>query len=103
MKVGFAEKTPKLDHMRTFGCAAYAHTKQDKLDPRAILGYPSGVKGYKLWSLEKGDNKVFISRDVLFNESLMPWKESQTSKLKTNQMLKLVGLKLIYWFSRSDW
>lgn len=81
-------KTPKLNHMRIFGYAAYAHTRQDKLDPRAekcmFLGYPSGVKGYILWSLEKGDNKVFISRDVLFNESLMPWKESQTSKNKPN-------------------
>lgn len=27
---------------------------------------------------------MFISRDVLFNESLMPWKESQTSKNKPN-------------------
>jgi hypothetical protein len=37
-----------------FGCAAYAHVDNGKLEPRAIkcvfLGYGSGVKAYKLWN-----------------------------------------------------
>ena len=44
---------PKFDNLRVFGCVAYAHQKQGKLDPRAkkcmFIGYPEGVKGYKLW------------------------------------------------------
>lgn len=44
----------KYDHLKTLGCLAYAHVKQDKLKPRAIkcffIGYPIGVKGYKLWN-----------------------------------------------------
>ena len=27
---------PNVDHIRVFGCIAYAHSKQGKLDPRAI-------------------------------------------------------------------
>ncbi|GKD99981.1 retrotransposon protein, putative, ty1-copia subclass [Tanacetum coccineum] len=39
--------------LRIFGCVAYSHVNQGKLKPRAIkcifLGYPDGVKGYRLW------------------------------------------------------
>jgi transposase InsO family protein len=40
--------------LRVFGCTAYAHVDNGKLEPRAIkcvfLGYGSGVKAYKLWN-----------------------------------------------------
>ncbi|RLM60992.1 retrotransposon protein, putative, Ty1-copia subclass [Panicum miliaceum] len=59
--------------LRVFGCTAYAHVDNGKLEPRAIkclfLGYGSGVKGYKLWNPETG--KTFMSRSVVFNESVM--------------------------------
>ena len=59
-------------HLRVFGCTAYAHVDNGKLEPRAIkclfLGYGSGVKGYKLWNPET--RKTFMSRSVVFNESV---------------------------------
>ncbi|CAD6334611.1 unnamed protein product [Miscanthus lutarioriparius] len=59
--------------LRIFGCTAYAHVDNGKLEPRAIrclfLGYGSGVKGYKLWNPET--KKTFMSRSVVFNESVM--------------------------------
>ncbi|CAD6252729.1 unnamed protein product [Miscanthus lutarioriparius] len=59
--------------LKVFGCTAYAHVDNGKLEPRAVkclfLGYSSGVKGYKLWNPEIG--KTFISRSVVFNESVM--------------------------------
>lgn len=71
---------PNLKHMRVFGCATYAHIRQDKLQPRAkkciFLGFPHGVKAYKLWCLEPGEARCIISRDVTFNEEVMPWKTS---------------------------
>nr|CAD41912.2 OSJNBa0033G05.13 [Oryza sativa Japonica Group] len=59
--------------LKVFGCTAYAHVDNGKLEPRAIkcifLGYPSSVKGYKLWCPET--KKVVISRNVVFHESIM--------------------------------
>nr|ABA99467.1 retrotransposon protein, putative, Ty1-copia subclass [Oryza sativa Japonica Group] len=59
--------------LRVFGCTAYAHVDNGKLEPRAIkclfLSYGSGVKGYKLWNPQT--NKTFMSRSVVFNESIM--------------------------------
>nr|GEV56041.1 retrovirus-related Pol polyprotein from transposon TNT 1-94 [Tanacetum cinerariifolium] len=61
--------------LRIFGCVAYSHVNQGKLKPRAIkcifLGYPDGVKGYRLWRLDDVKPKIIISKDVVFNESLV--------------------------------
>jgi hypothetical protein len=59
--------------LKVFGCTAYAHIDNRKLEPRAVkylfLGYSSGVKGYKLWNPET--RMTFMSRSVVFNESMM--------------------------------
>ncbi|GJW07711.1 retrotransposon protein, putative, ty1-copia subclass [Tanacetum coccineum] len=61
--------------LRIFGCIAYSNVNQGKLKPRAIkciiMGYPEGVKGYRLWRLDDVKPKIIISRDVVFNDSLM--------------------------------
>lgn len=61
--------------LRVFGCLAYAHVRQDKLEPRALkcvfIGYPEGVNGYKVWNMESTGQKCFISRDVIFDETRM--------------------------------
>ena len=62
--------------LRPFGCKAYAHKKQGKLNARAekcvMLGYPRGVKGYRLWCIEPSNGKIVLSRDVVFMEDEMP-------------------------------
>ena len=49
--------------------------KQGKLKVRALkcrfLGYPEGVKGYRLWCTDFKPPKCIISRDVTFNEAEM--------------------------------
>ncbi|KAH9686815.1 hypothetical protein KPL70_014523 [Citrus sinensis] len=66
-------KVADYSKLRIFGCVAYAHVKQGKLEPRALrcrfLGYPDGVKGYRLWCIDMKPPKCIISRDVTFNES----------------------------------
>ncbi|KAL1564721.1 Integrase catalytic domain-containing protein [Salvia divinorum] len=65
--------------LRTFGCAAYAHIKRGKLEARAqrcvFLGYQPGVQGYRLWCVEPRNHKLLTSRDVIFDEGKMPYKE----------------------------
>ncbi|GJV63964.1 retrovirus-related pol polyprotein from transposon TNT 1-94 [Tanacetum coccineum] len=58
--------------LRIFGCVTY---KKGKIKPRAVkcvlLGYPGGVKGYKLYRLDDESPKIVTSRNVVFNESVM--------------------------------
>ncbi|KAL2239854.1 UNVERIFIED_CONTAM: Retrovirus-related Pol polyprotein from transposon TNT 1-94 [Sesamum indicum] len=69
-------KKPDISFLRTFGCSAFVHQTTDKLEPRSLkcvfIGYPNGVKGYRLWVRSKPGFKVIISRDVTFNENEMP-------------------------------
>ena len=63
---------PSIAHLKVFGCAAYAlvpdETRQ-KLDKKAekfrFVGYAEGSKSYRLMD---ANGKVFIRRDVIFNE-----------------------------------
>ena len=70
--------------LKVFGCSAYAHIRLDKLQPRAnkciFLGYPEGIKGYRLWCIEPSEEKCIISHDVVFNELDLPFTRLHTSQ-----------------------
>jgi len=61
--------------LKIFVCPAFAHIKQGKLEPRALkcvfLGYPEGMKGYRLWCTDLKPPRCIVSRDVVFNEQEM--------------------------------
>jgi len=69
---------PTYDHVKVFGCLAFAtpsFREIDKFQPRGIpcvfLGYSATQKGYKLLSLL--NNKIRVYRDVIFEESIFPF------------------------------
>lgn len=42
-----------------------------------LVGYLEGVKGYRLWCLEKGHSRAVISRSVVFKEAEMFYPNSK--------------------------
>ncbi|KAG8473613.1 hypothetical protein CXB51_036044 [Gossypium anomalum] len=87
--------------LKIFGCPAYAHVDNGKLEPRSIkcvfLGYKAGVKGYKLWCPE--NRKVVISRDVVFDETAMYLtyllKTLPIKKIKSKWSIRLIQSRLL--------
>ncbi|KAH9800560.1 hypothetical protein KPL71_000707 [Citrus sinensis] len=81
--------------LKVFGCPAYAHVSQGKLAPRALkgkfIGYPEGVKGFKLWCTDLNPPKCIISRDVIFNEkaALKMKKSADTDAQKDKERTKV--------------
>ncbi|KAH9750986.1 hypothetical protein KPL71_014098 [Citrus sinensis] len=93
MEMWSGKHAQDYDSLRIFGCPAYYHVKDGKLDPRAkkaiFVGFKGGVKGFKLWDLE--DKKFVCSRDVTFDEvSMMKASSSQHVENKTTEVLQRV-------------
>jgi transposase InsO family protein len=70
----FSGKKPSISHLKFFGSPVYVRTikpSQSKLDPRSerciLLSFDSGNKAYRCY--RPSTKKVFISRDVLVDET----------------------------------
>ena len=81
-------KKPDVSNLHIFGCTAYAHVPKDerrKLESKTrrcvFLGYGTTTKGYRLYDLNRA--KVFLSRDVIFDEAGSEiLEESEKSSMK---------------------
>nr|GEU44974.1 hypothetical protein [Tanacetum cinerariifolium] len=75
---------PSYEALKTIGCLCYTASlgpNRDKFDPKGIrcvfIGYPPGQQGYKLYNLSS--HEVIHSRNVVFQESVFPFKELVTT------------------------
>ena len=82
---------PNVEHLKTFGCVAYAHIPKDerqKLDSKSrkciFLGYGTDTKGYRLYDCDH--SRVLYSRDVLFDESSFKVEKS-TQQTETRSVI----------------
>ncbi|MCO5593116.1 hypothetical protein L7F22_047122 [Adiantum nelumboides] len=67
------DRKPSIEHMRVFGCLAYAlvpQTQRRKLDDKAVkcifVGYSAESKGYRLYHPQT--KRILLSQDVVFVE-----------------------------------
>jgi hypothetical protein len=69
-------KEATLNHLKAFGCKAFAHIPKEKrprlmkLDPRAQIGYLVGYESRNSWRIwSPTEQRVFTTRDVIFDEN----------------------------------
>jgi len=88
-KEAWSGKKPSYNHLRIFGCEAFAHVLKElrkKLDPKSrkciFMGYgETGEMGYRLWDPES--KKIIRSHDVVFfNEKQMHKTTAQDSDMR---------------------
>ena len=84
-------RKPDVSHFRVFGCMAYAHVpdcERRKLDTKSkkmrFVGYSSTSKGYRLF--DETNRKLYIRRDVEFNESDFGQKSAMTTEPDSKSM-----------------
>ncbi|GKD54518.1 ribonuclease H-like domain-containing protein, partial [Tanacetum coccineum] len=82
-------REPNLSHLRSFGCLCFVTVVKgsDKFSHRSekyvLIGYASGKKAYKLFSLE--NRSVLYSRDVKFYENVFPYKMNKNEEVNESE------------------
>uniref|UniRef100_A0A2N9GH47 Integrase catalytic domain-containing protein n=1 Tax=Fagus sylvatica TaxID=28930 RepID=A0A2N9GH47_FAGSY len=83
------QKPPDLTYLRSFGCQCFplltpytAHKLHPKTTPCVFIGYPTHTKGYLC--LDPITKRLYVSRHVLFNETIFPGLTHSTDALHSS-------------------
>jgi hypothetical protein len=86
--------------LRVFGCACYPllhpytkHKLEFKSKQCIFLGYSSNHKGHRC--MDPKTLKVYLSRNVVFDETLFPAQEKVTTSLPTRESSPVQGIVLL--------
>lgn len=90
-------KRPNIEHLRVFGCIAYAKVEipyLKKLDDRSRklvhLGTEPGSKAYRLFDPQT--RKIVVSRDVVFDETKgWMWRQQNSDRVDTGSLTIKLG------------
>ncbi|CAL8990667.1 unnamed protein product, partial [Prunus brigantina] len=89
MEVWSGKPCTDYKYLHIFGCPAYYHVRESKLDPRAkkalFMGFSTGVKGYRLWCPD--EKKIVVSRDVTFDEAAMVNQNKHESEIEATKTM----------------
>jgi hypothetical protein len=90
----FSGRKPDLSHLRIYGATAYVHIpreKRTKLERKAIrttlLGYDDLSKAYRCF--DPTTRKIFISKDVVFDETCLGLASTRPDQSETEFYQKL--------------
>jgi len=87
---------PDFSSFKVFGSLCYASTNipRQKLDPRSrrgvFLGFQNGTKGYIILDLDS--REIFLSRNVIFHETHLPFKRPKPNDIAFNPNTQLPPL-----------
>lgn len=95
---------PDLTGLRRFGCIAYVHFDEGKLNPKEKKGvftrYLDGVKGFRVWLLD--DKKCVISRNVVLREDVI-YKDIKADTTPGNsQLISVTNKTVSFYFAGND-
>lgn len=94
------DRKPQQAHLKVYGCKAFAMTSDaqkkvkrlQRLKPKAWIGYLVGYDStniYRIWNPTL--NKVFRTRDVIFNEDVVYGGKTEPSEISVAQLRDLVN------------
>jgi hypothetical protein len=95
---------PDVSRFRRFGCEAHTlidyPEREGKFGKRSrkciMIGYADDQKGYRLMEIETG--RVYVSRDVKFNESRLPAKEREPIAAEEDyENSQVANPKVVHW------
>ncbi|BBG99479.1 hypothetical protein Prudu_009189 [Prunus dulcis] len=90
MEVWSGKPCTDYKYLHIFGCLAYYHVRESKLDPRAkktlFMGFSTSVKGYRLWCSD--EKKFVVSRDVTFDEADMVNQKKHEDEIEATKTMR---------------